>query len=379
MPFRPACGSVKNTVSCMKQLNIPLLHSKLSNMILPQIDLAPITRLLRAKASSHLLVAAIHHFQVFEILSKGPLSMKEMQSALRLKDRPAMVLFPALCAMGLMELVAGNRLQLTEMGTYLSSGRQTNLVSYTSLEKNDPGVMQLTNWLRNDGPEDASQGLSYVKDDEASSPMDEPESAAFFTMALAGRARYLAPLVAGTIPKRNGHLLDVAGGTGYYTYEWLLVNPDATATILDRPEVLKIAMGLLDEFCILKETEEIKKRITFLPGNMHADLFPKADVLFAFSLFHDWPAETCRILAKKFAKALNPGGELWIHDAFLNDSLDGPLAVTDYSAQLFLGTKGRAYSRQEYRTWLAEAGLQPSYENIPTLMDYGLIFARNEG
>ena len=91
---------------------------------------------------------------------------------------------------------------------------------------------------------------------------------------------------------------------------------------------------------------------------------------------HDWPTATCEKLAHRFAVSLNPGGELWVHDAFLDDTLDGPLAVTDYSAQLFWVTKGRCYSRQEYRTWLAKAGLVSTENNIPTLMDYGLISFR---
>jgi hypothetical protein len=97
--------------------------------------------------------------------------------------------------------------------------------------------------------------------------------------------------------------------------------------------------------------------------------------VFAFSLFHDWPDETCLLLAKKFAAALEPGGTLWIHDAFLNDTLDGPLAVKDYSAMLFLGTKGRAYSNKEVYRWLSAAGLIPSKDYFATLMDYGLVSA----
>ncbi len=123
------------------------------------------------------------------------------------------------------------------------------------------------------------------------------------------------------------------------------------------------------------KVQTIKERVTFLPGDMLTDDLPEADLLLAASLFHDWPTETCKALAEKFAGALNPGGEFWIHDAFLHDTLDGPLAVTDYSAMLFLGTKGRAYSRKEYRSWLSQVGLVPSPENIPTLMDYRLISA----
>jgi len=341
------------------------------------LDLAPITRLLRAKASSHLLVAAVHHLGVFEELDKGRKSIMDLQKNLKLKDRPAMVLFPALCAMGMIEYNSQHQVQLTALGKYLTTGCPENLIGYAGLEKQDPGVLQMIEWLQNDGPQNSSEGFSYVKDEEAPSPMDDPDAARFFTLALAGRARFLSPIVANKITKREGHLLDVAGGTGYYTYEWLAANPSSTATLFDRPEVLKVAAEILEDFCKGRSNEfnTIKERITFIPGNMLTDDLPKADVLLAASLFHDWPAETCEMLAKKFAKAIKPGGELWIHDAFLNDTLDGPLAVTDYSAMLFLGTKGRAYSRKEYRSWLLQAGLVPSSENIPTLMDYGLISA----
>lgn len=346
-------------------------------MPISPLDPAPITRYLRAKASSHLLVAAIHHLNVFEELNEGPMSMNELQQKLHLKERPAMVLFPSLCAMGLVQFNTEAQLQLTELGKFLTASHPANLIGYAGLEKQDAGVLQMTEWLRNDGPENTSAGFSYIKDEAAPSPMDDPEAARFFTMALAGRARYLSPVVAGSMTKRNGNFLDIAGGTGYYTYEWLIANPGSRATIFDRPEVLKIAAELLDDFCNQKsrEADTLKDRVTFMPGDMLTDDLPKADVLLAASVFHDWPVETCERLAQKFAEAINPGGELWIHDAFLNDTLDGPLAVTDYSAMLFLGTKGRAYSRKEYRTWFSNVGLVPSNENIATLMDYGLICA----
>lgn len=153
-------------------------------MTVPFSDLAPITRYLRAKASSHLLVAAVHHLGVFEELDKGPKSMHELQQTLQLKERPAMVLFPALCAMELLQYNAQQQLQLTELGRYLTMGCAANLIGYASLEKEDAGVLQMTAWLRNDGPENAAEGFSYVKDADAPSPMDDPESAAFLRLPL---------------------------------------------------------------------------------------------------------------------------------------------------------------------------------------------------
>ncbi|QDK81807.1 methyltransferase [Spirosoma sp. KCTC 42546] len=343
-----------------------------------QPDLAPITRHLRAMFGSRLLLAAVHHLHVFEELSSAPLSPLDLRNRLQVGERPAMVLFPTLCAMELLEQDELGRIGITELGRYLVQTQTPNLTGYTGLEKDDPGVLEMAIRLKNDGPLQAPDGISFVKEGEEPSPMDDPELSRKFTLGLAGRARHLSPIVAMNLTKREGHLLDVAGGTGFYTYEWLLINPDSTATILDRPAVLTVATELLDEFSQSGRpgADTVKDRVTFLSGDMLTDALPQADILLAASLFHDWPTPTCQLLAHRFAAALRPGGELWVHDAFLNDGLDGPLAVTDYSAQLFWNTKGRCYSRAEYRSWFSAAGLKPTAENIPTQMDYGLIWAK---
>ena len=343
--------------------------------ILP--DPAPVTRYQRAMFGSRLLLTAIHHIPVFEELSAEPLSLTELRSRLHLNERPAMVLFPALCAMGLLAYDASGRLYITKLGQFVSAGHSPNLIGYTGLEKDDPGVIDMAELLKNDGPLDVHKGISFVKDAVTPSPMDDPELARTLTLGLAGRAQHLAPLVAAVLPESTGHLLDVAGGTGYYSYEWLLQNPDATATVFDRPAVLAVATELLDGFSQSRRVgaETVKERVTFLPGDMLTDNLPKTDILLAASLFHDWPTPTCIELASRFADALRPGGALWVHDSFLNDTLDGPMAVTDYSAQLFCVTKGRAYSRAEYRSWFAQVGLINRLTTVTTQMDYGLIWA----
>ena len=342
-----------------------------------QLDPAPITRHLRAMFGSRLLIAAVHHLPVFDELSNGSVSLTELSHRLHLPERSAMVLFPALCAMNLLEYRENGQLSITDLGHYVMKTHTPNVAGYIGLEKEDPGAVEMALRLRNDGPIETPQGISFVKEGEGPSPMDDPELARSLTLGLAGRARYLSPIVAANVTKREGHLLDVAGGTGYYTYEWLLNNPGSTATLLDRPAVLTVAAELLNEFARSGRAgaDSVKERITFLPGDMLTDELPQTDILLAASLFHDWPTHTCQRLAHRFAAALRPGGELWVHDAFLNDTMDGPLAVTDYSAQLFWNTKGRCYSRTEYRNWFTQVGLTPTSGNIPTQMDYGLIWA----
>src|SRR5580765_4356583 len=114
-------------------------------------DLAPITRHLRAVYGSRLLIAAVHHFKVFEQFAGGPQSRSELQYRLGLKERPAMVLYPALCAMEMLERGASGNLALTEQGRYLTSTPTTNLIAYVGLEGNDPGVLEMVQRLKNDG------------------------------------------------------------------------------------------------------------------------------------------------------------------------------------------------------------------------------------
>jgi hypothetical protein len=343
-----------------------------------ELDLAPITRHLRAAYSSRLLVAAVCHLKVFEQFADGPQSLLDLRQRLGLKDRPAKVLFPALCAMGLLQVDSSGRLSPTEQGRHLISAVIPNLVDYVGLEANDPGVIETVQRLKHDGPTRGAEELAYVMEKETRSLMDDPEASRQLTLALAGRARHLSPLVARALPRVEGHLLDVAGGTGLFAYEWLLNNPGSTASVFDRPHVLTVAAEFLDQFCRSgrKGAEGVKQRVEFIPGNMLEDELPRADVILAASLFHDWPEETCEALALRFADVLKSEGELWVHDAFLNDALDGPLAVTDYSAQLFWFTKGRAYSPNEYRAWFSRADLISTGKIIPTLMDYGLLSAR---
>jgi hypothetical protein len=341
-------------------------------------DLAPVTRHMRAMYSSRLLIAAVHHLNVFEQFSDGSKTIAELQKRLGLKDRPAMVLFPALCAMGMLKRDTAGHLSLTEPGRCLRSDALPNLKGYLGLEKDDAGVVEMAQRLRNDGPLEAPQGIAYTKEGDEASPMDDPAAARFLTLALAGRAQYLAPVVANALPSRRGHLLDVAGGTGVFAYEWLLRNPESTATVFDGAQVLVVAAEFRDRYARSERpgAATLKERVRLVPGDMLADDLPHADIVLAASLFHDWPEPTCEKLAQRFAHALNPGGELWVHDMFLDDTLDGPLAATDYSGQLFWVTKGRAYSRKEYRRWLSDAGLVPAEQSIPTGVDYGLIAAR---
>ena len=196
--------------------------------------------------------------------------------------------------------------------------------------------------------------------------MERSASARHLTLALAGRARNVAPVLAARYPLENARLLlDVGGGTGIYAIAWLQQHPDLRAIVWDRPEVLKVAAEMAEAF-------GVADRLECRGGDMFRDPAPDADVVLLSNILHDWDVPECRTLLARCTRALPPGGRLLIHDVFLNDALDGPLPVALYSAALCRITEGRIYSAGEYRGWMAELGLIAG-EVVPTLIHCGLL------
>ena len=207
-----------------------------------------------------------------------------------------------------------------------------------------------------------SGGAAFIYRDGIASAMEATDSARHLTLALAGRAKNVAPHMAANLDLSGARLLvDLGGGTGIYSFALLQKNPTLRSVILDRPEVLKVAAEMAEEY-------GVADRVELRPGDMFKDALPDfADAVLLSNILHDWDIPECRQLIQRCADALNPGGRLVIHDVLLNDDLDGPLPIALYSAALFTLTEGRAYSAQEFCSWLAAAGLTPQPPQ-PTLV-----------
>ena len=199
--------------------------------------------------------------------------------------------------------------------------------------------------------------------------MDHEASARRLTLALAGRARIVAPALASQLNLKNAkRLLDIGGGTGLYAIACLRANPGLRAVVWDRAEVLKVAKEMADKFAVAD-------RIELTPGDMFTSPIPAGcDVMLLSNILHDWDIPECQKLIDRCAAALPSGGSLLIHDVFLNDDLDGPLAVALYSTALFNITRRPRHSAAEYRRMLTTAGLRPG-DILPTAVNCGVLAA----
>jgi len=336
----------------------------------PTTDPTQLFELFRGSYGTELLTAAVAHFNVFGLLAEEPRSFEELRLALGIAERPAVVLVTALQAMGLVERDASGRLTLTSLAAeHLAPGAAFEVSDYVGLAATSPGVLEMVERLRTNQPADVSGdgGAAFIFRQGIKSAMDQEDLARHFTLALAGRAKNVAPVLAERMPMDGvSRLLDVGGGTGIYSIALLQKHPQLRATVLDHAEVLKVAAEMAESY-------GVADRLLLREGDMFADPLPAdCDVILLSNILHDWDVPECRQLVNRCADALPAGGRLLIHDVFLNDALDGPLPIALYSAALFTLTEGRAYSQAEYRGWLADARLTPC-EMIPTLIHCGVL------
>jgi ubiquinone/menaquinone biosynthesis C-methylase UbiE len=345
----------------------------LSALIPPSNNPAPFFELIRSFYATQLFAAAVVHLKVFERLGNASKPMEDFRQELGLQLRPATVLFTALQAMGMLIVDNDNRIALTPATKeHLVPGGDFYIGDYVALVADQPGVKELAEQLRSNRPENVDnkdRGVAFIAHQGIDSAMDHEASARYYTLALAGRAKCVAPYLAERVSLEDAHtLLDVGGGTGIYSIAFLQKYPQLKAILWDRPEVLKVA----HEFA---ESYGVADRMQFLPGDMFVDPVPQADAILMSNILHDWDIPECQKLIKRCADSLSNHGRLLIHDVFLNDALDGPLYIALYSTALFTLTEGRAYSAAEYRTWLQEAGLHAG-EPEPTFIHCGVLEGR---
>lgn len=334
----------------------------------PRTDPTPIFEIFRGSYATELLTAAVAHFNLFGRLAQQPMSQGELGKALGLAERPTVVLLTGLRSFGLLAADAHGKLQLTDLAReHLLPGAPFDVGDYVGLAANSPGVLEMVERLKSNRPASHAAGVAFIYREGVVSAMEDEAAARHFTNALAGRAKNVAPILAERAPLTDAKLLvDVGGGTGIYSVAFLQKNPGLRAIVLDRPEVLKVAQEVAQQY-------GVGDRLQLQPADMFRDPLPaNADVVLLSNILHDWDVPECRALIGRCATSLRSGGKLLIHDVFLNDALDGPLPLALYSAALFCLTEGRLYSVAEYREWLESAGLTAG-EVTPTLIHCGVL------
>lgn len=339
------------------------------------VDPAGLFDLYRGRLSTEILCAVACRSPFFRELGQAGSTFADLKSNLKWSERSLNVVLTALRAMKLVDKADGDRFVPTDSARlFLDSDSEFALTGYLGLSAYTPAVDRFVEALEKSAAlGEPDKGTAFTYRSDKPSAMDDPETARFLTMSLAGRGRCVAPELAVKVPIRDGEktLLDIGGGSGWYSIAYLKANPELRAVVWDRPEVLKVAQENA-------AAEGVADRLECIGGDMFDDPFPVApDVILVSNILHDWDIPEIDHLLKKWRGQSRPGARLLLHDVFLNDALDGPLPIALYSADLYLLTEGRAYSRAEYVESFVRTGWQidRNQSPVPTLAHCGVLQA----
>jgi len=175
-----------------------------------------------------------------------------------------------------------------------------------------------------------------------------------FVMSMHGRAlgigRGVVPLMDLAGRKR---LLDVGGGPGTYSVLITRQFEGLQSTVLDLPEVVKIAAGLIDH-------QGASDRVNVQAGDYHTAEFPAGvDAVNFFGMLHQESPDGIRSLARKAFAALEPGGVVHVMDMMTDATHTAPAFSALFALTMALTTdNGWVFSSDELRGWLEEAGFR---------------------
>ncbi len=148
-------------------------------------------------------------------------------------------------------------------------------------------------------------------------------------------------------------LLDVGGGSGAYSMEFINREPEIKATVFDLPNVVPIT----NEFI---EKEGFGGKIKTYTGNYTKDDLPEGfDLVFLSAVIHSNPLETNQQLIKKCFKALNSNGQIIIQDWIMNNDRTEPTSGAIFSINMLVGTDGGdCFTEKEVTEMLTSAGFK---------------------
>ncbi|MGH7436498.1 MAG: methyltransferase [Polyangiaceae bacterium] len=311
-----------------------------------QMNLAPVPVVqtsLYALASRALCEAV--ELGVFEAVGRGSPTHGELAAATGLDPRALDALVHLLVTLGYLADVAG-RLRVTPLSRkWLLEDSETSVCAALRLFR--------AQWAVYDhSPSYLRTGKGFAGQTVMHHDTWSVYQKAMFQLARMGVAEVAKKTPLPPAPRR---MLDVGGSHGLYSVHFCRRVPAMRAEVLDLPEAIESAAALL-------ASVNAERRVQHRAGDvLETDLGEAVyDVVLVSSVVHVFDDGDNRQIVANLARALRPGGRLYLQDFVRPDA--GTRADAVSSAQnLFFSTMsaGGVYSIAEQQGWQREAGLEP--------------------
>jgi len=280
---------------------------------------------------------------IFEALGGESRAASELAATLGLAARPTRLLLNACVGLGLLEEDEKGFRNTPVTRAFLVRGSPAYLGDAVRYGSEVWGA-----WTRL--PEALRDGIPPLAA-EAYTGRD-PERTGRFVRAMHSRALGVGSALVSLVDLAGRRrLLDVGGGPGTYAALFARACPELRATVLDLPEVVRVAGEIL-------ATMGVGERVQTLAGDYRETPFPdENDVVLISGVFHRESEETCRDLARRAHEALVPGGLLVVSDVFTDAGGATPVFAALFGVNMMLSApEGGVHADSDVAAWLEGCG-----------------------
>jgi hypothetical protein len=147
--------------------------------------------------------------------------------------------------------------------------------------------------------------------------------------------------------------LDIGGGSGAYSMQFVSIKPEIAATVFDLPNVVPITKIFLDK-------EGFSDKIKTHAGDYTKDDLPKGfDLAFLSAIIHSNSLEINQDLIKKCFDSLNKNGKIVIQDWIMNNDRTQPTSGAVFAINMLVGTEaGDCFTEKEVTEMLNASGFK---------------------
>jgi len=279
---------------------------------------------------------------VFTPLTHGHMTVEQIANAIAIPPTRLRLLLYSLVAAGLLTEQDGRFSNTEESNHFLVKGLSSYLGGmHTSLSRNWVWNLKTAESLRT--------GVPQAKVDFSNSPQQEIEK---FLRTMNARTVAAAHSLSEKYDfSATRTLADVGCGGAGLALAMAKANPQMQVTAVDLPSVTPIAQKIVEEEKAMDRVEVIAADVLGgpLPGSY--------DVVISRALFQVFSPEDVRLAVKNVGAAVNPGGTIYIIGQILDNSRTSPPEAVGFNL-IFINVydAGEAYTEQEHRDWLTDAG-----------------------
>ncbi|MBI1938704.1 MAG: acetylserotonin O-methyltransferase [Ignavibacteriales bacterium] len=148
-------------------------------------------------------------------------------------------------------------------------------------------------------------------------------------------------------------MLDVGGGSGAFSFEFVSKNPGMISVVFDLPEVIKLTKRYAEKY-------SLEEKIDYIEGDYLKDGFGTGcDLILLSQIVHINNYEQNKFLIKKCADALSNGGQIIIKDFVMNEDRTSPAIGALFALNMLVATEcGDTFTEKEMKEWFEKAGIK---------------------